>query len=86
MDYKISTSNNNLKNYEELSYRLTVIKDQYPVIIVRSDIDSVSRGPVNFAGQIRDDYGISHLQIILNIILTPISAEKELKVKNTSMI
>lgn len=64
IDYKISTSNKNLKNYEVLSYQLGVIKDQYPEIFIRSDIDSVSRGPVNFVGQISDDYGLSHLQIL----------------------
>ena len=64
IDYKIATSNNNLKNYEVLTYQLRVIKDQYPKIFVKSDIDSVSRGPVNFLGQISDDYGISHLQVI----------------------
>ena len=64
IDYKISTSNKNLKNYEVLSYQLEVIKDQYPEIFIRSVIDSVSRGPVNFVGQISDDYGLSHLQIL----------------------
>ncbi len=64
IDYEISTSNKSLKNYEVLSYQLGVIKDQHPKIFVRSDIDSVSRGPVNFVGQIRDDYGISHLQVL----------------------
>ncbi len=64
IDYEISTSNKSLKNYEVLSYQLGVIMDQHPKIFVRSDIDSVSRGPVNFVGQIRDDYGISHLQVL----------------------
>lgn len=64
IDYEVSTSNSDLKNYEVLSYRLGVIKDLYPKIFIRSDIDSVSRGPVNFVGQIRDDHGISHLQVL----------------------
>jgi len=64
IEYEISTSNDNLKNYETLSYQLRVIKDQYPKIFIRSDIDSVSRGPVNFVGQISDDYGISHFQVL----------------------
>ena len=64
IDYEIATSNSNLKNYEVLTYQLRVIKDQYPKIFVRSDIDSVSRGPVNFIGQISDDDGISHLQVV----------------------
>ena len=64
MEYEISTSNDKLENYEVLSYQLKVLKDQYPKIFIRSDIDSVTRGPVNFVGQISDDYGISHLQVL----------------------
>jgi hypothetical protein len=62
--YEVTASNNNLKNYEVLTYEIDVIKDQYPKIFARSDIDSVSRGPVNFVGQMSDDYGISHLQVL----------------------
>ena len=64
IDYEISTSNSYLKNFEVLNYQLKVIKDQYPKIFIKSDIDSVTRGPVNFAGQIKDDYGISHVQVL----------------------
>ena len=62
--YQISTSNSDLNDYETLSYEIRVIKDEHPKIFVRSDIDSTSRGPVNFAGQLTDDYGISRLQIV----------------------
>ena len=64
LNYQISTSNKNLKNYEQLSYAIQVIKDEYPQIVVKSDIDSVSRGPVQFAGQLSDDYGLSKLQLV----------------------
>jgi hypothetical protein len=62
--YQINTSNENIENYEEMNYHLEVVKDKFPKIIVKSDIDSVSRGPVQFIGQLSDDYGISKLQVI----------------------
>ncbi|MCB0475575.1 MAG: hypothetical protein KDC69_07860, partial [Flavobacteriaceae bacterium] len=64
LNYQIITSNRQLKNYEALAYTIDVIKDTYPRIDVRSDIDSVSRGPVQFAGQLSDDYGLTKLNLI----------------------
>lgn len=62
--YEIRSSNDRLSNFETLGYVLEVVPDEYPGITVRSDIDSVSHGPVNFKGQLTDDYGISRLQVI----------------------
>ena len=62
--YQITTSNANLKDYEKLNYTIEVIKDEFPKIEVKSDLDSVSRGPVQFAGQISDDYGLQKLNIV----------------------
>ena len=62
--YEIRSSNEHLKEFETLSYQLEVVTDEYPKIFVQSDIDSVSRGPVQFLGQLTDDYGISRLQIV----------------------
>ena len=62
--YQITTSNNNLKAYEKLNYNIDVLKDEFPKIEVKSDIDSVSRGPVQFAGQISDDYGLKQLNLV----------------------
>ncbi len=69
IDYQINTSNLNIKNYEKLNYSLRIIKDQFPMIKVKSDIDSVSRGPVQFAGQLSDDYGLTKLQVTAKNIL-----------------
>ncbi len=63
VDYTVSTSNRELVNYENLKYHIDVIRDEYPKIIVKSDIDSVTRGSVQFVGQISDDYGLSRLQV-----------------------
>lgn len=62
--YQISTSNKNLKDYEKLSYVIEVVKDEFPEIDVKTDIDSVRRGPVQFAGQVSDDYGLSKLNLV----------------------
>lgn len=64
MRYEIRSSNTNLKDYERLSYALRAVKDEYPNIFVRSDIDSVKRAPVQFLGQLTDDYGLSRLQVV----------------------
>ncbi|PHQ57204.1 MAG: hypothetical protein COC16_01690 [Lutibacter sp.] len=64
INYTISTSNEQLENYESLNFAIQVVSDDYPKIVVKSDIDSVSRGPVQFIGQLTDDYGIQKLQFI----------------------
>lgn len=64
LNYQISSSNKNLKNYENLQFSVDVVKDEFPLISVSSNIDSISRGTAEFAGQISDDYGINKLQLI----------------------
>jgi len=64
LKYKIASSNLYLKDYESLSFSVDVIKDESPSIYVKSNIDSVSRGTVQFAGQISDDYGLTKLQLV----------------------
>ena len=63
-DYVISSSNSFLKDYESMSYTIKVVKDAFPKIEVRSNIDSIARGAANFYGQLSDDYGISRLQLV----------------------
>ena len=41
-----------------------MIKDEHPVINVNSNIDSISRGDAQFAGQISDDYGFNKLELV----------------------
>ena len=64
IQYNIATSNQQLKNHESLNFTIDVISDEYPKIIVKSDIDSISRGPVQFIGQLSDDYGVNKLQLV----------------------
>ena len=64
LNYQISSSNKYLQDFENLSYTLKVIKDEYPSIIVASNIDSTSIENTQFIGQISDDYGINALEMI----------------------
>ncbi|RKF05139.1 uncharacterized protein DUF4175 [Tenacibaculum lutimaris] len=64
LHYQIATSNKNLKDYEQLQFSIDVIKDEYPTISVNSNIDSITRGNAQFAGQIADDYGFKKLEIV----------------------
>ncbi|MFK5957497.1 MAG: hypothetical protein QM495_01365 [Lutibacter sp.] len=64
INYKISTSNAQLLNHETLDFEIQVVPDEFPKIAVKSDIDSISRGPIQFMGQLSDDYGIHKLQLV----------------------
>ncbi len=64
VDYQISTSNKKLKDYENLEFSINIINDEHPNISIQSNIDSISRNPLYFAGQISDDYGFSKLEMI----------------------
>ena len=71
-NYAISTSNAKLKDYEKLQFSVNTIRDESPTISVTSNIDSISRGPAYFAGQISDDYGFSKLEMVYYDIQNPV--------------
>ncbi len=64
LDYAITTSNENLREYENLSFTLGVIKDEYPEIDVESRQDSTDSQIVYFLGRVSDDYGLTKLRLI----------------------
>ena len=64
LNYSISTSNKFLKDYENLGFNLTVIKDEYPEINVRHQVDSTDNQTLYFHGQLSDDYAIRNLELI----------------------
>ncbi len=63
-DYTLSTSNKNLKDYENLDFRIDVIKDEYPEIKIKVEKDTLDLQTLYFYGQISDDYGFSKLQLV----------------------
>jgi len=64
LDYAITTSNEKLKDYENLAFTLNVIKDQFPEIDVQSKQDSTDSQRILFLGQISDDYGLTKLRLV----------------------
>ncbi|WP_159090859.1 DUF4175 family protein [Aquimarina aquimarini] len=63
LDYEITTSNQRVKNYDNLSFNLNVIKDQYPELNLKSKIDSIDNQTIYFFGRVSDDYGLSKLRL-----------------------
>ncbi len=63
-NYKISTSNNNLKDYEKLAFSIEVVGDEYPELNLKSQVDSLDHQTLYFFGQVSDDYGLSKLQLV----------------------
>ncbi|GGD17156.1 hypothetical protein [Hyunsoonleella pacifica] len=62
--YTLSTSNKNLKDYENLSFSIDVVKDEFPELNVQMKIDSLDLQTLYFYGQVSDDYGLSKLQLV----------------------
>jgi len=62
--YSIQASNKHLQNYENLSFAIEVIQDEYPVMKIQTDIDSITRGNAQFVGRLTDDYALSKLQLV----------------------
>lgn len=64
LDYTLSTSNNHLKNYENLMFKVDVVKDEYPELHVKVETDTLDLQTLYFYGQVSDDYGFSKLQLV----------------------
>ncbi|MEO6348049.1 MAG: DUF4175 family protein [Aquaticitalea sp.] len=63
-DYNIATSNEKLKDYENLAFSINVIRDDYPELNVKMETDSIDNQTLYFYGQISDDYGLRQLQLV----------------------
>ncbi|MEZ4857357.1 MAG: DUF4175 family protein [Flavobacteriaceae bacterium] len=64
LEYAITTSNKDLKEYENLAFTLGVVKDEYPEISVASKQDTTELQTYYFLGQVSDDYGLTKLQLV----------------------
>ncbi len=63
-NYNISTSNDRLKDYENIAYSITVLKDAYPEISIELKKDSLDDQSLYFFGQANDDYGLNKLHLV----------------------
>lgn len=63
-DYAVTTSNSKLKDYENLAFKIDVIKDEFPELNVIMKVDSLDLQTLYFKGQLSDDYGITKLQLV----------------------
>lgn len=71
LNYKIKSSNKHIKDFENLQFSVDVLKDEYPLIEVVSNIDSITRGNAQFAGKISDDYGLHKLELVYYDVAFP---------------
>jgi hypothetical protein len=65
--YEITLNNAESRNKEKISYRVDVVKDQYPQITVNNFKDSVLYQRVVLGGTISDDYGLSQLALTFRV-------------------
>lgn len=63
-DYKLHLVNDKANYIQKIDYTIEVIKDKYPEINLNPINDSIYFSQVAIAGEISDDYGFSHLQLI----------------------
>lgn len=64
LNYSLNTSNVNFKDYESLAFSIDVVKDEYPEMKLQMELDSIDKQTLYFYGQVRDDYGLSKLQMV----------------------
>ena len=63
-NYNISTSNEQLRDYENLSYNISVVRDASPELKIEVQKDTIDQQSLYFYGQASDDYGLSKLQLV----------------------
>ncbi|MCA0131272.1 DUF4175 family protein [Winogradskyella alexanderae] len=63
-NYNITTSNKKLKDYENLAYNISVVKDAHPELKIVVQKDTMDQQSLYFYGQASDDYGLSKLQLV----------------------
>jgi hypothetical protein len=61
-DYVITSSNSNLKGLDSMHYFINTIKDEFPIIKIEEQRDSLDDRNILFKGFIKDDYGFSNLK------------------------
>ncbi|WP_300026866.1 hypothetical protein [uncultured Maribacter sp.] len=63
-NYELTTTNENVQEYERLAYNFKVIKDAYPTIKVNQILDSLNPNVSYYTGSATDDYGLRKIDIV----------------------
>jgi len=80
--YEVSTSNSNLKNFENLAYNIQTIKDEFPQMNLEVKTDSISNQQNYFYGKVSDDYGLTKLQLVYYPSKTEEKKHKTIAISN----
>ena len=64
--YEITTSNEDVRDFEKLSYSIDVVKDAYPELVLEHKKDSLDPEVAYFFGKVSDDYGITRTQLVIH--------------------
>ncbi|HEA19925.1 MAG TPA: hypothetical protein ENH87_03300 [Pricia antarctica] len=62
--YTLSTSNKNVTDYEKLAYLFTVIRDAYPTLKIRQELDSLNPNISYYEGEASDDYKLKSIKLV----------------------
>lgn len=62
--YQLSTSNENVAEYEKLEYEFIVTKDAYPSIKAKQVIDSLNPNILYYIGEASDDYKLKKIALV----------------------
>ena len=69
--YTVSTSNDNVDDYEKLAYRFSVVRDAYPSLKVIQELDSINPNVSYYIGEASDDYKLSSIKLVYYADDTP---------------
>ena len=64
LQYEISTSNQNVSDYERLEYQFEVIKDGYPSIKAKQVLDTLNPNTSYYIGEASDDYKLKRIRLV----------------------
>ncbi|GMN07885.1 hypothetical protein MTsPCn5_32740 [Croceitalea sp. MTPC5] len=64
LSYAITTSNENIEEFERLGYQLKVVKDGYPSVKVEQTLDSLNPNVSYYAGLANDDIRLRSIDLV----------------------
>ncbi|NNC35576.1 MAG: hypothetical protein HKO09_11920, partial [Croceitalea sp.] len=64
LSYNITTSNENVKDYESLGFQIQVIKDEYPSLRVTQVLDSINPNVSYYSGWASDDNMLKKIRLV----------------------